>query len=237
MDPVLGGLILGGASMFGGAMTNAANARQQSEAVARQMAWQTEMANTAHQREVKDLRAAGLNPALSAMGGSGAATPTGSANAAVMEDTLGKGISSGLEMARYKKELKAVDSQIALNEASAETQKSQRALNASNAAAAQESALLTMGKYREQDITNRALEAGLPASMARSRADYKQALFDEKASTFDSYMRRADQLMGVGSSAASILKPTISIRREKENERVREEHKKMKDFLDYKYGK
>ena len=35
--------------------------------------WQTQMANTAHQREVKDMRAAGLNPILSATGGNGAA--------------------------------------------------------------------------------------------------------------------------------------------------------------------
>lgn len=38
--------------------------------------WQEEMANTAHQREVKDLLAAGLNPVLSS-GGNGAATPSG----------------------------------------------------------------------------------------------------------------------------------------------------------------
>lgn len=38
--------------------------------------WQAEMSNTAHQREVKDLLAAGLNPVLST-GGNGAATPSG----------------------------------------------------------------------------------------------------------------------------------------------------------------
>lgn len=46
--------------------------------------WQQMMSNTAHQREIKDLMAAGLNPVLSAMNGNGAAVTSGATASGVV---------------------------------------------------------------------------------------------------------------------------------------------------------
>lgn len=212
MEPITAGaLITGGAALLGGFLNNQSNAQQSrvaaehNQGTAReQMAFQRDMSNTAHQREVYDLRAAGLNPVLSA-GGSGASTPSGAAGQmtpAKFEDPLAKSISSAMEYRRLKKEIDAVESQNALNDAATQTQQSQRLLNITNAKAA-----------AVQAATN---EAQLPAIKAKAQLEEKRADIDNKMLKYDAIMSRIRQGTGIINDAASVIKPKININRGKE---------------------
>lgn len=81
--------------------------------------FQERMSNTAHEREVKDLKAAGLNPILSANAGASAPSgAAGTATAARMEDALGKGVNSAMsglqlatDLAMARKDIELKDAQ------------------------------------------------------------------------------------------------------------------------------
>lgn len=93
--------------LIGGERQNRANSKQAD----RTRKWQEYMSNSAHQREVKDLRAAGLNPILSA-NGNGAPVPAG--NTPRMENTLSAAASSAMGYSQLKAQKELADKTNAL---------------------------------------------------------------------------------------------------------------------------
>ena len=107
MSLLTAALALGGISAYGGYRAN----QQTKASTARQMAFQERMSNTAHQRQIKDLRAAGINPMLSAKLG-GASTPQGASyTARNIGADFGQGFSQGSSAMQSQAQTKQINAQ------------------------------------------------------------------------------------------------------------------------------
>lgn len=230
LNPVaLAGTALGaGSNIIGQHMANNANrdiagqATQANREMAQaQMKFQERMSNTAYQRSMRDMKKAGLNPMLAFSQG-GASTPSGASGSAVsahMENIMEGGVSSALDSLRLKKEMKAVDSQTDLNEATRD------------AARAQEELTKTTAKRQGKEIE--ILDAELPAVRAESRFREKDAKTNEKYNDIDQLQKRVGQTLGNISNAKDLANPLRSAPQKPNNyqDYLREEKRRNQIYV------
>lgn len=188
MDPLTAAMITGGAGLIGTHMQNQGNQAQSAE----QMRFQERMSGTAHQREVQDLRAAGLNPMLSALG-SGASSPQG---AAAQMGNFGEGISKGMDTAIA---VRAQNKQLDLQDMNISKIKDETRAISANTVNTNQDTKIKNQHVAQEAVKTKVLQATANAAIKKAVAegDYAQV----------------NQLMGVissGASSASDIKDIIN---------------------------
>lgn len=159
------------------------------EDAANNRAWQEAMSNSAHQREVADLKKAGLNPILSSTGGAGAPVGGGS----MADSTKAEGpdytrvISNAIEAAATKQSIKLQKAQEEQASTAAEVNKAQERLyDATTDKTNKESINLDPGNYLSKKVVE-GYKAGAKAIDA-ARDSVKEGI--------DSHFRWRDKIKG-----------------------------------------
>lgn len=190
------------AGLIGTHLTNRANQASTAE----QMAFQAEMANTAHQRQVNDLRRAGLNPILSATGGGGAISPQGAHyQAADYSAGMSGSVSSAVAAMRNEAEVKVLKQQERKTSAEADGAESQASI------ADFERRVLDAIRH---NFPESGVEAFARSRLEEAKASGTSARIERELDESSGELFRTLRRLGVGgSTAAQILRGVTSLPR------------------------
>lgn len=195
----IGGALLG---MKGQKEANQQNLEASQASALQQMRFQKKMSDTAHRREVRDLRKAGLNPILTATGGGGAPGAPGAGYQANAQNELADVANSAMAIRRNVAEVKnleAINSQI---DADTELKRADRMLRSVDYNVRLYDQFLRRQEYETEQW--RTEEAKYHADIMQSNAKGRRLEGEIDETKFGELMRYIDRALdtvGTGSSA------------------------------------